>query len=294
MAKRVVVGSRDSELAVVQSNMVVNYIQRNHPDIEVSLLTMKTTGDINLRGPLYEIGGKGLFVKELDYALADRRSDICVHSLKDMPAETPKELPIIGFSKREDPRDVLVLPKGIKEYDEKSVIGCSSLRRVLQLKSIYPMARIKNIRGNLQTRLSKLDKGEYSALILAAAGLKRLGLTHRINRYFDVEEIIPSAGQGILSVQGRLGEDYSFLDGFFDEESTYQAVCERTFIKYVDGGCSSPIAAHAQINGEDIRLTTLYYHEDTGNCERHIMTDKKENAKKLGIKMAKYFLSGKK
>ena len=127
MARKLVIGSRDSKLAVVQSNMLIDYIREHCPEIEASLLTMKTTGDINLNGPLYEIGGKGLFVKELDHALMDRRSDISVHSLKDMPMDIPKEIPIIGFSKREDPRDVLVLPKGVKEYDGKSVIGAPPL-----------------------------------------------------------------------------------------------------------------------------------------------------------------------
>ncbi len=291
MPKKIVVGSRDSKLAVIQSNMVVDYIQGNCPNIEASLLTMKTAGDINLKGPLFEIGGKGLFVKELDHALMEKRSDISVHSLKDMPVEVPKELPIIGFSKREDPRDVLVLPKGVSEYDGVSAIGCSSLRRTLQLKSIYPLAKVENIRGNLQTRLAKLDNGEYAALILAAAGLKRLGLTHRISRYFEVDEMLPSAGQGILSVQGREGEDYGFLEGFFDEASTCQAICERAFIKYVNGGCSSPIAAYAEVNGDNIKLTALYYYESTGTYEKHTMTDTVSNARKLGIRMAEHFLA---
>src|SRR5699024_2791763 len=137
-------------------------------------------------------GGKGLFVKELDRALLSGRTDLSVHSLKDMPMEISEELPIVAYSRREDPRDVLVLPAGAKEVDFQKPIGCSSLRRVLQLKELFPQATFASVRGNVLTRLSKLDAGEYGALVLAAAGLKRLGLEDRISRYFSVEEILPA------------------------------------------------------------------------------------------------------
>ena len=167
--------------------MVQEYIEKN-TDTEVTLLTMKTTGDIILDRTLDKVGGKGLFVKELDRALIEGRSDISVHSLKDMPMEVPEELPLIAFSKREDPRDVLVLPKdavdkGITEPDLSKPIGCSGPGRQLQLQEIFPGCSVKPVRGNVLTRLEKLDRGEYGALILAAAGLKRLGLEDRITRY---------------------------------------------------------------------------------------------------------------
>lgn len=289
--RKIIVGSRDSLLAVTQSNLVVDYIRKNNPDIDVELLTMKTTGDIKLDGPLYDMGGKGLFVKELDIALRDKRSDLSVHSLKDLPMEVPEDLPIIGFSAREDERDVLVLPKGVKEYDGKKPIGCSSLRRILQLEKLFPGAEIKSVRGNLQTRLRKLDEGEFGAIILAAAGLKRLGLEDRISRYFDPEELLPSCGQGILCVQGRAGVDYGFLQGFFDENATAQALAERAFVKGVNGGCSSPIAAHAKIIGDDLELTALYYHEDTKSYEKHVMSAPKSDAERLGADMATFFLT---
>ena len=203
---KIVIGSRESKLAVLQSEMVRDYIKEKNPDLEVEILTMKTTGDIILDRTLDKVGGKGLFVKELDKALIDGRSILSVHSLKDMPMEVPEELPLLAFSKREDPRDVLVLPEGASELDKSKPLGCSSLRRTLQLKKLYPDMDVRSIRGNLQTRLRKLDEGQYSALILAAAGLKRLGLESRINRYFTADEIIPAAGQGILAVQGRKGK----------------------------------------------------------------------------------------
>ena len=176
MNKKVVIGSRESKLAVLQSQMVKDYIVCRHPQMDVEILTMKTTGDKILDRTLDKIGGKGLFVKELDKALMDGRSILSVHSLKDMPMEVPEELPLLAFSRREDPRDVLVLPEGVSELDKSKPLGCSSLRRTLQLKKLYPDMEVKSIRGNLQTRLRKLDEGQYSALILAAAGLKRLGL----------------------------------------------------------------------------------------------------------------------
>ena len=211
---KVIIGSRESRLAVLQSEMVRDYIKTQHPELDVEILTMKTTGDIILDRTLDKVGGKGLFVKELDKALLEGRTMLSVHSLKDMPMEVPGELPLLAFSKREDPRDVLVLPEGVSELDLTKPLGCSSLRRTLQLKELYPEMEVKSIRGNLQTRLRKLDNGEYSGLILAAAGLKRLGLENRICRYFSEDEILPAAGQGILAVQGRQDLTYDYLEGY--------------------------------------------------------------------------------
>ena len=284
--KTICIGSRESRLAVIQSEIVMEYIKKACPDREVSLLTMKTTGDKILDRTLDKIGGKGLFVKELDRALLEKRSDLSVHSLKDMPMETPKELPIVAFSKREDPRDVLVLPEGKKEIDFTKPLGCSSQRRILQLKEIFPQAKFQSVRGNVITRLRKLDEGEYGGLILAAAGLKRLGLEERISRYFEPEEMIPAAGQGILAVQGREGEEYSYLEGFADREGTWAALCERAFVRYLDGGCSSPVAAHARIQENRIQLLGLYYDEKTGNYKKGSMEGSVEEEEELGICLA--------
>lgn len=283
---KIVIGSRESKLAVLQSEMVRDYIKKQNPELEVEILTMKTTGDIILDRTLDKVGGKGLFVKELDKALMDGKSILSVHSLKDMPMEVPQELPLLAFSKREDPRDVLVLPEGVTELDKNKPLGCSSLRRTLQLKKIYPDMEVKSIRGNLQTRLRKLDEGQYSGLILAAAGLKRLGLEARINRYFTADEIIPAAGQGILAVQGRKGEDYGFLDGYCDTDAWAAGSAERAFVKLLDGGCSSPVAAHAEVYGEEIYLRGLYYNEKDGSYVTGTLRGQRKDAEKLGRELA--------
>ncbi len=285
--KKVVIGSRESKLAVVQSEMVRDYIEKHNADIQVEILTMKTTGDKILDKTLDKIGGKGLFVKELDKALMERKTELSVHSLKDMPMEVPEELPIVAFSKREDSRDVLVLPQGVTELDPSKPIGCSSFRRILQLKEIFPDMECKSVRGNVQTRLKKLDSGEYSGLLLAAAGLKRLGLEHRIARYFEPDEMIAAAGQGILAIQGRSDVDYGYLKGYADENATYEALAERAFVRYLNGGCSSPVAAHAVVEDGEILLRGLYYDENTGNYEKGIKKGSVKKAEDLGISLAK-------
>ena len=281
------IGSRASRLAVIQSQMVISYIEEHCPDITPELVTVKTTGDKILDRTLDKVGGKGLFVKELDQALLGGRSDLSVHSLKDMPMEVPRDLPLIGYSLREDPRDVLVLPKGKDEIDFSKPVGCSSNRRILQLKALYPEAYFKPIRGNVQTRLEKLDSGEYSATILAAAGLKRLGLTERISRYFSTDEMIPAAGQGVLAIQGRYGTDYRFLDGFFDETARITSVCERAFVRELDGGCSSPIAAYAEVFGKRLNLTGLYYDEETKEHRIGNISGSVQEPEQLGIELAR-------
>lgn len=281
--RKIRVGSRESKLAVVQSQLVIDCIKRNHPEIEIELITMKTTGDKILNKTLDKIGGKGLFVKELDIALLNNEIDIAVHSLKDMPMEVNEKLPIIAFSKREDPRDVLILPKGKKNLDTNLPIGCSSLRRTLQLKKLYPNSLVAPIRGNVITRLDKLDSGEFSALVLAAAGIKRLGLTDRINKTFTIEEMIPAAGQGILAIQGRKGEDYFFLECVNDIDSETFALCERAFVKELNGGCTSPIAAFSMIQKDTLTINCMY--EDG---QRKTFQDTRNNAKLLGVKAAKY------
>lgn len=287
MTNKVVIGSRESALAVLQSRMVQEYITEHNPGLQVEILTMKTTGDIILDRTLDKVGGKGLFVKELDRALLDGRSHLSVHSLKDMPMEVPDELPLLAFSKREDPRDVLVLPQGVTELDPEKPLGCSSLRRTLQLRELYPDMEVKSIRGNLQTRLKKLDSGEYSALILAAAGLKRLGLEDRIQRYFTPDEIIPAAGQGILAVQGKIDENYDYLKDYCDEKAWAEGTAERAFVKYLDGGCSSPVAAFAQVEGDELYLRGLYYHEADGSYKKGSLRGAVSEAEKLGITLAK-------
>lgn len=285
--KKITIGSRESKLAVVQSKMVREYIRSKNPDKEVDILTMKTTGDIILDRTLDKVGGKGLFVKELDKALLDGRSDLSVHSLKDMPMEVSEELPLLAFSDREDPRDVLILPEGAKEYDSSKPIGSSSLRRVLQLKELFPDAECKSVRGNLQTRLRKLDEGQYGALVLAAAGVKRMGLEDRISRYFEPSEILPAAGQGVLVVQGRAGEDYSYLDGYDSSETRCAVLAERAFVRYLDGGCSSPVAAYGTVKDNILTLEGLYYVESTGAYYKEKIQGDAAAGEALGTELAK-------
>ena len=256
------IGSRESRLAVIQSRMVMEKIAKAEPAAELELVTMKTTGDKILDKTLDKIGGKGLFVRELDQALREERVDFTVHSLKDMPMEVPEDLPLAAFSSREDPRDVLVLPEGTTEIDRSKPIGCSSRRRQLQLKKLFPDMALEPVRGNVQTRLAKLEAGQFSALVLAAAGLKRLGLEERISRYFSVEEILPAAGQGILVVQTRKGMDTDCLRLVQDKESACCARAERAFVRALNGGCSSPVAAHTVVEGALLTLTGFYVSAD--------------------------------
>lgn len=279
------VGSRESRLAVIQSEMVIEAIREYDSTIDVSLITMKTTGDMILDRTLDKIGGKGLFVKELDRALQDGRADLTVHSLKDMPMEVPEELPLLAFSRREDPRDALVLRAGAEALTEEPVIGCSSLRRKLQLEKIFPRAQILPVRGNVQTRLKKLDGGEFDAIVLAYAGLKRLGLEERVSRLFEPEEILPAACQGILAVQGRMGFEVPFLSDFDDEEARLAALAERSYVRTLDGGCSSPVAAYATIEGNEITIRGFYV-DGQNRQYKDAVTGSKYDGEALGRQLA--------
>lgn len=266
------IGSRGSRLAVIQSGTVRDYLEKR--GIRTQIITIKTKGDRILDRPLEKIGGKGLFVQELEQALRDGRIDLSVHSLKDVPMAVPvrvhgveclemaggapEDLPLIGFSGREDPRDVLVLPEGVSELMADKPIGCSSRRRILQAERLFPGMEFAGVRGNVETRLRKLDQGEFSGLILAAAGLKRLGLSRRISRFFSVEEMIPSAGQGILAIQGRADREYPELQGYCDSESALVAVCERTAIRCLAGDCTAPVAAYAEVDGQELAVRGMY------------------------------------
>lgn len=286
------IGSRESALAVIQSRMVMDAIASSFPQAELTLVTMKTTGDKILDKTLDQIGGKGLFVRELDQALRDGRVDFTVHSLKDMPMEVPKDLPLAAFSRREDPRDALVLPAGVTELDPRKPIGCSSRRRQLQLKALFPDMEVASVRGNVLTRLNKLDRGQYSALVLACAGLKRLGLEHRINRVFSTEEILPAAGQGIMAVQTRVGMDRSCLSAVNDEHAAACALAERGFVRTLNGGCTSPVAAYAVTEGDKLTLTGLYVNEDETIIRKGALTGITKDAGEIGKRLARMLREG--
>ena len=273
------IGSRESLLAVRQSELVMEAMRALCPGVELELVTMKTTGDKILDRTLDQVGGKGLFVRELDAALLEGRVDITVHSLKDLPMETHPDLPVVAFPRRADPRDVLVLPEGAAELDPAKPIGCASRRRAIQLAGLFPGTEVRPVRGNVQTRLRKLDSGEYGALVLAAAGLRRLGLEGRIARYFSPEEMLPAAGQGILAVQTRR-EAPAWLEGLNDPDARDCALAERAFVRELDGGCASPVAAYAVIEGEELLLTGM---DETGR--RHTIRGSRREAENLGSRL---------
>lgn len=287
------IGTRNSRLAMVQAEMLADAIRAAGNEAEI--VSMTTSGDRILDKSLAQIGGKGLFMKELDEALFQGRTDLSLHCVKDMMPVVPDAYPVLGVSKREDPRDVLVLPKGQTEPVPGKPVGCSSIRRRLQFQKLYPGVAVKDVRGNVLTRLEKLDRGEYGALILAAAGLKRLGLEHRISRYFTPEEMLPAAGQGVLAVQGPKDLDTTGLEGFFDEDA-YDAVrAERSYIRELNGGCTSPVCAYATIDGRKLTLRALYvkesetYDEETPYVIRSVEGDRSD-AEAIGASLARSML----
>ncbi len=286
------IGSRESKLAVIQSRIAMDAIAAAEPDAELELVTMKTTGDRILDRTLEQAGGKGLFVKELEQALRAGRVDFTVHSLKDMPMQLPDDLPLAAVSRRADARDVLVLPLGAEHLDRTKPIGCSSARRRIQLRERYPGMQVAPVRGNVQTRLAKLDAGAYSALVLAAAGLVRLGLQSRISRYFSVDEMLPAAGQGILAVQTRQGMDTACLRAFHDEDAACCARAERAFVRALAGGCTAPVAAYAEVEGQTLTVRGLYVSADETVVRKGVRTGHKNDAAALGRELAQALLEG--
>ena len=284
--KIVRVGSRESKLAVAQTQLVVDAMARACPEYRFVIVTMKTTGDRILDRTLDKIGGKGLFVKELDRALRQGEIDLSVHSLKDVPMQTPEDLPLGAFVARGDPRDCLVLPQGQTEKQPGAAFGCSSLRRRLQLEKLYPGQPVKPVRGNILRRLEKLDAGEYGALVLACAGLQRAGLAGRMSRVFSTEELLPAAGQGTLVVQHRKGEDYPFLAAVDDLWTRAVSLAERQYVRVLDGGCSSPVAAYGETDGQEIRLRGLYYDPADGSWSLGETTGSFQEPEGLGEQLA--------
>ena len=291
MQKTVRIGSRESLLAVRQAEIIRDQILRLCPEMEVEIVTMKTTGDKILDKSLAKIGGKGLFVKELDRALMDGRIDIAVHSLKDVPMEENPDFPILACGRREDPRDVLLLKPGLHKLPEDGVVGTSSSRRMIQMKRLFPGCSFRGIRGNVQTRLRKLETEGYDGTLLAAAGLKRLDMAHVIGKYFSVDEIIPAAGQGILAVQGRKDARWEWLDQINDRDARAAAEAERQFIRAVGGDCTSPCAAHAQIHGSELKLTGLYYRENSADYATDTIISEISKARQAGEELAQKMMS---
>ncbi len=261
MRKTIRIGTRKSMLALTQSTMIKNMIEAEYPDCAVELVKILTKGDKILDVPLAKVGGKGLFVKEIEEAMLRDEIDIAVHSMKDVPAELPEELFIGVVVEREDPRDAFlsVKYKGIRDLPPGAKIGTSSLRRRSQLALVRPDLVIEDLRGNLDTRIRKLDEGMYDAIILATAGLNRMGWSDRITAFFDTATMLPAVAQGAVGIEMRR-DDREVIDGlaFLDHRDTTVAVaCERAFLNKLEGGCQVPIGGHATVDGDDIRMTGL-------------------------------------
>ena len=288
--KRIVrVGSRASRLAVAQAEIVMRQIESVYPGVQTELVTMKTTGDKILDKTLDQIGGKGLFVKELDEALRSGDVDITVHSLKDLPKDVPDDIPVIAYSKREDPRDVLILPEGTEEIDMDLPAGTSSLRRSLQIKELIPGIETAPVRGNVETRLRKLDEGQCSCLIMASAGLIRLGLENRISRYFETAEMIPAPCQGILAIQARAADDFianRIIPKINDKDAEICATAEREFVRVIGADCGSPDTAHAWLENRKLHMLGLVYCTADGTAHREAIEGSPSQPELLGRRRA--------
>lgn len=290
MKKKIRVGSRESALAMAQSKWVIEKITNQYPDLEWELIGMKTKGDIILDTRLEKIGGKGLFIKELEQALINQEIDLAVHSMKDIPAEIPDELDISAVSVREDPRDVLITLKGTKFEDlpQGAVIGTSSLRREVQIKEKRPDLIIKTLRGNVLTRINKLLNNEFDAMVLAAAGLKRLGLEERCEQYFNIADMIPAVGQGVLAMETRKDDLLIelLINSVHSPKTARVVAAERAFMIKLNGGCTTPIAAYAVIEGERMRVYGLLATLDPTGIYRASVEGNISHAVDLGEELA--------
>ena len=253
MSTPLVIASRESRLAMWQAEHVQARLKAQNPDRDVRILGMTTRGDQILDRPLAAIGGKGLFIKELEVAMAEGRADLAVHSMKDVPMEMPEGFVLAAISEREDPRDALVSPRyeSLAALPDGAVVGTSSLRREAQLRARFPHLIIKPLRGNLDTRLRKLDDGEFDAIILAAAGLVRLGLADRIRARIDPADMLPAPGQGALGIEICEGQPVMqrIADGLADAATAACVRAERAFSRRLGGSCHLPIAGFAVVDG---------------------------------------------
>jgi len=252
----ITIATRESPLALWQAHFVEAELKRHHPGIEVKLLGMTSRGDQLLDKPLYKVGGKGLFVKELETALLDERADIAVHSMKDVPMELPPGLTLGVICEREDARDALVGVTSFDDLPEGARLGTSSLRRSCQVMQRRPDLQIGFLRGNVNTRLAKLDAGEFDAIILACAGLKRLGFDDRIGAAIDEDFLLPAGGQGAVGIEYRETDSRvaELLAPLAHEETSRRVIAERTVVRRLDGGCDVPIASFAVAEGNSLWL----------------------------------------
>jgi hydroxymethylbilane synthase len=288
--RRLVIASRQSRLALRQSEQVAGELRRLYPGCEIGILGMTTRGDRILDQSLSNIGGKGLFVKELETALEDGRADLAVHSAKDVPMQMPPGFCLAAITAREDPRDCFVSDHGasLGALPAGSVVGTSSLRREAQLRERYPALEVKSLRGNMDTRLAKLDRGEYRAIVVAAAGLKRLGLTGRIRTLLEPEESLPAPGQGALAIECREARDdlRGWLAPLGDPSAAACVRAERALSRALSGSCQLPLGAYAVASGVDMRLRALVAMPDGSRVVRDEMTGSVEAPESLGEALA--------
>ena len=295
LEKTLKIATRQSPLALWQANYVKDRLQQLYPDLTIELVPMVTKGDVILDSPLAKIGGKGLFVKELENALLNKEADIAVHSMKDVPMQFPEGLGLAVICQREDPRDAFVSHsyRTFAELPQGAVVGTSSLRRQCQLKALRPDLDIRSLRGNVGTRLSKLDNGDYDAIILASAGLIRLGLADRIASFIDVEQSLPAAGQGAVGIECRTDDMQvkALLAPLADAETTYCVRAERAMNNHLQGGCQVPIGGYAILQQGQLYLRALVGDIDGSRIIRAEGKSAVENAEVLGVKIAEQLLA---
>lgn len=288
------IATRESPLALWQAEDVKSRLLALDEEIRVELVKMTTKGDQLLDSPLAKIGGKGLFVKELETALLDGHADIAVHSIKDVPAVVPEGLQVVHILERENPHDALVSNRysSLDELPDGAIVGTCSLRRQAQVLAKYPSLEVLTLRGNVNTRLRKLDEGEYDAIILASAGLIRLEMQDRIAQEFTVEESLPAAGQGIVGIETRVDDEdtIELMDRLHDNETSYRVQAERALSARLDGGCQVPIAAFSQIDGNELWLRGLVASPDGKQVVSADARGHCNEAIDLGVKVAEMLL----
>ena len=294
MPSELKIGTRGSQLALFQANWVKDQLSHAHPGLKVTLIKIKTTGDKIQDAPLAKIGGKGLFVKEIEEALIRKRIDLAVHSIKDVPTEFPEGLHLSVITKREDPRDVFISREGwtLKDLPRGAKIGTSSLRRQAQLLHFRNDLELIPLRGNLDTRLKKLKTMNLDGIVLALAGVRRLGLEERITEIIPVETSLPAVGQGALGIETRMNsreveDQIRFLN---DRDSAIAITAERAFLKKLEGGCQVPIAAYARSVGKTLYVDGLVGAIDGRRLIKHSVEGSVENAEPLGIELAEILL----
>ncbi len=294
-ARTLRIATRKSPLALWQANYVKAALERAHADLNVELLAMSTRGDKILDTPLAKVGGKGLFVKELEHAMLEDRADIAVHSMKDVPMEFPEGLGLAVICVREDPADAFVSNTfaSLAELPQGATVGTSSFRRQCQLRELRPDLRIADLRGNVGTRLSKLDAGEYDAIILAAAGLKRLEMADRIRERISFEDSLPAGGQGAVGIECRTQdiETLKLLDCLHDVDTASRVVAERAVNARLQGGCQVPIASYAELDGDELYLRALVGNLEGTQIIRSEIRGDRQQAERLGLLVAEDLLS---